>query len=243
MSNFKEPRPTGRPTPRTLRASAPRQKLRSRRDSSAEPKYASRRTQAERSETTRKQLLDAAIKLVRAKGFGGLRTVEVADLAGVSRGALLHHFKNKHALVVAVLHYVNELSLTQSARRAQSARTVGDPIEGIIQDARDFYFGDYFFLELAIAMSDESSHNLKRETYQISRPTRFSVEAAWVDTLVSSGLPKQLASDILALTMSVVRGFSVRTLIENDPEQFSRLLKVWRDIIRLHIASSIKSRK
>ena len=124
MSNSKEPRPTGRPTPRTLRAPAPRQKLRSRRDSSAEPKYASRRTQAERSETTRKQLLDAAIKLVRAKGFGGLRTVEVADLAGVSRGALLHHFKNKHALVVAVLHYVNELSLTQSARRAQS-RTVG----------------------------------------------------------------------------------------------------------------------
>jgi AcrR family transcriptional regulator len=243
MSNSKEPRPTGRPAPATLRAAAPRQKLRSRRDSSAEPKYASRRTQAERSETTRKQLLDAAIKLVRAKGFGGLRTVEVADLAGVSRGALLHHFKNKHALVVAVLHYVNELSLTQSARRAQSARTVGDPIEGIIQDARDFYFGDYFFLELAIAMSDESSHTLKRETYQISRPTRFSVEAAWLDTLVSSGLPKQLASDILALTMSVVRGFSVRTLIENDPEQFSRLLKVWRDIIRLHIASSIKSRK
>src|SRR4030081_1294747 len=120
----------------------PRQKLRSRRDSSAEPKYAPRRTQAERSETTRKQLLDAAVKLVRAKGFGGLRTVEVSELAGVSRGALLHHFKNKHALVVGVLHYVNELSLTQSARRAQSARTTGDPIEGIIQDAQEFYFGE-----------------------------------------------------------------------------------------------------
>jgi AcrR family transcriptional regulator len=243
MSNTKEPRPTGRRTPGTLTAPAPRQQLRSRRESSSEPKYTPRRTQAERSETTRKQLLDAAIKLVRARGFGGLRTVEVADLAGVSRGALLHHFKNKHALVVAVLQYVNELSLTQSARRAQSARTVGDPIEGIIQDARDFYFGEYFFLELAIAMSDESSRSLKRETYQISRPTRLSVEAAWLDTLVSSGLPKQLAGDVLALTMSVVRGFSVRTLIENDPEQFARLLKVWRDIIRQHIATAIKSRK
>jgi AcrR family transcriptional regulator len=221
----------------------PRQKLRSRRDSSAEPKYAPRRTQAERSETTRKQLLDAAVKLVRAKGFGGLRTVEVSELAGVSRGALLHHFKNKHALVVGVLHYVNELSLTQSARRAQSARTTGDPIEGIIQDAQEFYFGEYFFLELAIAMSDESSRGLKRQTYQISRPTRFSIEAAWLDTLVSSGLPKQLASDVLSLTMSVVRGYAVRMLIEKDPEQFARLLKVWRDIIRQHIAGSIKSRR
>ena len=198
MSNTKEPKPiAGRPS-RALRSPVPRQKLRSRRDSSSEPKYTPRRTQAERSEATRNQLLDAAVKLVRAKGFGGLRTVEVADLAGVSRGALLHHFKNKNALVVAVLQYVNELSLTQSSRRAQSARTVGDPIDGIIQDARDFYFGDYFFLELAIAMSDESSRSLKRDIYQISRPTRFSVEAAWLDTLVSAGLPKQLAGDVLA---------------------------------------------
>ncbi|MDB5609485.1 MAG: Transcriptional regulator, TetR family [Bradyrhizobium sp.] len=243
MSNSKETKPNVLRGAGPKRTPSPRQKLRSRRDSSAEPKYAPRRTQAERSETTRKQLLDAAIKLVRAKGFGGLRTVEVSTLAGVSRGALLHHFKNKHALVVGVLHYVNEISLTQSARRAQSARSSGDPIEGIIQDAREFYFGDYFFLELAIAMSDESSRSLKRETYQISRPTRFSIEAAWLDTLVSSGLPKQLAGDVLALTMSVVRGFSVRMLIEKDPEQFARLLKVWRDIIRQHISMSLKSRK
>jgi len=88
-----------------LRAPAPRQKLRSRRNSSVEPKYAPRRTQAERSEATRKQLLEAAAKLIRQKGFGGLRTIEVASMAGVSRGALMHHFPSKHALVVAVLTY------------------------------------------------------------------------------------------------------------------------------------------
>src|SRR5438128_2554854 len=138
------------------RALGGRQKLRSRRDSTAEPKYAPRRTQAERSETTRKQLLDAAIKLIRKNGFGGLRTIEVADLAGVSRGALMHHFPSKHELVVAVLTYVNEITFTQSMRRAQSARhDGGDPIEGIIKDAQDFFFGDYFFIELAIGMSDD----------------------------------------------------------------------------------------
>src|SRR5437868_9971346 len=86
MSNSKEPKPTTQRSPGTLQAPAPRQKLRSRRDSSAEPKYAPRRTQAERSETTRKQLLEATAKLIRQKGFGGLRTTEVASLAGVSRG-------------------------------------------------------------------------------------------------------------------------------------------------------------
>lgn len=213
--------------------------MHSRRDRSVAPTFAPRRTQAERSETTRRQLLEAAVKLIRNNGFGGLRTIEVADLAGVSRGALLHHFPSKHALVVAVLAHVNEITFTKSTRRAQSARTSGDPIEEIIQDAQDFFFGDYFFIELAIGMSDDGTRRLKRETHQFTRQTRFSIEAAWLDTLVSSGIPKQLASDVLALTLSVVRGFSVRMLIEKDPEQFARLLGVWRNIIRQHIANSI----
>src|SRR5258708_4581316 len=123
MSNSKEPKAIGPRKPSALQAPTPRQKLRSRRDSSTEPTYAPRRTQAERSETTRKQLLDAATKLIRQKGFGGLRTIEVASVAGVSRGALMHHFPSKHALVVAVLTYVNEVTFAQSTRRAQLARS------------------------------------------------------------------------------------------------------------------------
>jgi AcrR family transcriptional regulator len=239
MSNTSDPKPIGRSNPRTLRAPAPRQKLRSRRESSAEPKYAPRRTQAERSETTRKLLLEAATKLIRKNGFGGLRTMEVAKLAGVSRGALLHHFPNKHALVVEVLTYVNEMTLAQSTRRARLARSSGDPIGDIVDDAKDFFFGDHFFIGLAIAMSDESTRRLRRDTGHFTRQTRFSIEAAWLDTLVSSGIPKQIASDILSLTLSVVRGFSVRTLLENDPEQFTRLMNVWRTIVGQHIAASV----
>jgi AcrR family transcriptional regulator len=238
MSNTKDPKPIGQLSPRKLQAPAPRQKLRSRRESSAEPKYAPRRTQAERSEATRKLLLEAATKLIRKNGFGGLRTMEVAKLAGVSRGALLHHFPSKHALVVGVLTYVNEMTFAQSTRRARLARSGGDPVGDIVEDAKDFFFGDHFFIGLAIAMSDESTRRLRRETQQFTRQTRFSIEAAWLDTLISSGIPKQLASDILSLTLSVVRGFSVRTLLENDPEQFTRLMDVWRTIVAQHIAAS-----
>jgi len=242
MSNTKDSKPIARLGRNTLAVPLPRQRLRSRRESSAEPKFAPRRTQAERSETTRKLLIDAASKLIRKNGFGGLRTIEVAKLAGVSRGALLHHFPSKHDLVVEVLTYVNEMTLAQSTRRALMARSSGDPIGEIIEDAKDYFFGDHFFIGLAIAMSDESTRRLRRETSQFTRQTRFSVEAAWLDTLISSGIPKQLAGDVLALTLSVVRGFSVRTLLENDPEQFTRLMSVWRIIVGQHIAASISKR-
>ena len=233
----KRPRLDPVPPPRS------RQSLRTRRRSRGEPQQAPRRTQAERSEATRNLLLEAAVKLIRRNGFGGLRTVEVADEAGVSRGALMHHFPSKHELVVGVLTYINEVTYTRSTRRAQVARHDGaDPIAGVMKDAHEFFFGDYFFLELAIAMSDDSTRRLRRETQQFVRQTRFSIEATWLDTLIASGVPEQLAKDVLALTLSVVRGFSVRMLIENDPEQFWRLLEVWRKIIRQHIRDATPTR-
>lgn len=243
MSNSDESIRGKRPRLDPVPPARSRQRLRTRRQSMAEPTPAPRRTQAERTEATRKLLLEAAVKLIRRNGFGGLRTVEVADEAGVSRGALMHHFPSKHELVVAVLAYINEVTFTRSTRRAQLARhDGGDPIAGAIKDAHEFFFGDYFFLELAVAMSDESTRRLRLETRQFIRQTRFSIEATWLDTLISSGVPEQLARDVLALTLSVVRGFSVRMLIENDPEHFSRLLEVWRKIIRKHIQDSTPKR-
>src|ERR1700730_8156252 len=135
------------------------------------------------------------------------------------------------------------MTFAESTRRSRLARSGGDPVGDIVEDAKDFFFGDHFFIELAIAMSDESTRRLRRETHQFTRQTRFSIEAAWLDTLISSGIPKQLASDVLALTLSAVRGFSVRMLIENDPAQFTRLMNVWRDIIHQHLAASIPGKR
>ena len=100
-----------------------------------------RRTQVERTETTRKKLVDATIAVMRKRGYGGLTTAEVADVAGVSRGALLHHFPTRHDLVVATMRYMNDLILVESRRRAaEAAGGSGAPIDGVIRDAKDFFF-------------------------------------------------------------------------------------------------------
>ena len=104
------------------------------------------------------------MKLIRKNGFGGLRTMEVAKLAGVSRGALMHHFPSKHALVVAVLTYVNEIDVHAEYYVGRIGSKQRRPDRRNHQDAKEFFFGDYFFIGLAIAMSDESTRRLRRET-------------------------------------------------------------------------------
>src|SRR5689334_5886388 len=65
-----------------------------------------RRTQAERTATTRARLLDAALECLVELGYGGTTTTEVADRAGVSRGAQLHHFPTRAALVAAAAEHL-----------------------------------------------------------------------------------------------------------------------------------------
>ena len=77
-----------------------------------------RRTQAERSATTQGKLLVAALECLVEHGYGGTTTTLVAERAGVSRGAQLHHYPTRAALVAASA--TGATSTCSSSRRISS---------------------------------------------------------------------------------------------------------------------------
>ena len=86
-----------------------------------------RRTQAERSATTREALVSAARRLFGARGYADVGTAEVVQAAGVTRGALYHHFADKLELFAAVFESVEEET---SARIVEAVTAAGpsDPL-------------------------------------------------------------------------------------------------------------------
>ncbi len=61
-----------------------------------------RRTKADQSEATRRALVDAGRWLFARRGYADTYTDELAQRAGVTRGALYHHFRRKEDLFRAV---------------------------------------------------------------------------------------------------------------------------------------------
>ena len=58
---------------------------------------------AEEAAQTRAALLDAALEVFSQKGYSATRLQDIAAEAGVTRGAVYHHFKNKAGLFQALM--------------------------------------------------------------------------------------------------------------------------------------------
>ena len=80
-----------------------------------------RRTQAERSETTTEQLITAARRLFAIKGFPATSIQEIVEEAGVTRGAMYHHFTSKEDLFEAVFNREQDV-LDERVRQAAMRR-------------------------------------------------------------------------------------------------------------------------
>ncbi|MFO1081146.1 MAG: TetR/AcrR family transcriptional regulator [Reyranellaceae bacterium] len=195
-----------------------------------------RRTQAERTRETRGRILDAAVEVLRRKGYAQFRTADVADAAGVSRGAQLHHFATKEKLVYATLEHVFQNVLDKSRGRAASLRAGDDPLAAAIDDARDFFFSSAFFISLDIATSI-NERRFRNRLMAMVRDARVPAETAWREALVARGVPEATADDVLWLTFGLVRGLAVRMLWQNEPDRFDRLLALWRRIVDSYVAT------
>ena len=66
-----------------------------------------RRSQKDRSESMQRRILDATLRCNGERGYIGVSLQEIAEMAGVSRGAITHHFPSKIDLAsAAIQHFV-----------------------------------------------------------------------------------------------------------------------------------------
>ena len=95
--------------------------------------------QEERSERSRRQILDAALKLFSHRGYGATSVIDIAEEAGLSKGNVYHHFPDKETIFRTLLdRYFQAMSTPEFPfNRALATGSFPENLEEIGRAARD----------------------------------------------------------------------------------------------------------
>lgn len=191
-----------------------------------------RRTQADRTRTMRDKLMRAAIEVLLEQGYGRLTTKEVARVAGVSNGALMHHFSSKGELVVAATALVYEEAISRGQRIAQTVDADRKPIEGYIADCLSIYFDWPFVAALETIIVARTDTELMEQIQPVMERYRRTCDDIWLQVFVRAGLPAPRARVVLNLTLNLVRGMAINRLWRRDDKNYKAYLKEWVSIVK-----------
>lgn len=153
-----------------------------------------RMTQAQRRESTRAALLEAGRKLFSERGYDAVAAEEIVTEAGVTRGALYHHFDGKAGLFEAVFIAIEAGLVEEFLESFQ----VGDPLDAM----RD---GVTRFLDLSleagvqrIALIDAPVVLGWQRWHEIEAQYGLGLIQAGLDAAVAAGSIKPLPTAELA---------------------------------------------
>ncbi|MBF6202310.1 TetR/AcrR family transcriptional regulator, partial [Nocardia cyriacigeorgica] len=90
------------------------------------------------------RLLDATIDCLVEYGYTGTTTPRVAERAGVTRGAQVHHFGSKHDLVVAAINHLAERRVAAAMSEMTQVRVGDDPVGTALEFLWDLHQGPLF---------------------------------------------------------------------------------------------------
>ena len=201
-----------------------------------------RRTQEERSTETKKRLLEATIDCLNELGFNKTGTVEIARRAGVSRGALVHHFPSKHDLIVATAEY-------HWNRIAEEVRNLAMTMHGGLLSLDAFIDGIWnkVFLirgssatiEMIIAARTDSK--LRRELVPMLNRLYSNYDEIWSQFFHNSGVSPERIEMLFDLTIELLRGMTLQRVLKDEPEYYQKFLDSWKTIIATCLIEEKKS--
>jgi AcrR family transcriptional regulator len=88
--------------------------------------FRSRLTQDEKTAETRRRLLDAAVDCLIERGYANTTTSEIAERAGLSRGAQLYHFPTKEELITRAVEHLFEMMFGEMKEKVSRLTNVND---------------------------------------------------------------------------------------------------------------------
>ncbi len=197
---------------------------------SAEQQRTARRSQQDRSLATRRRLLDATVDCLVDVGWSGTTTTLVAERAGVSRGAQLHHYPTKAALVLAAIAHLIDRRGRELAAEAASlpALPVQQRVNRVVDLLAATFTGPLFVAALELWVAARTDPALREALVPVEAQFGRELHRLAVRLLAADESRPGVRQSVQA-TLDLLRGLGVANLLTDDTARRDALLATWKD--------------
>lgn len=180
---------------------------------------------ARRSALRRKEILEAAARTIGKHGYTGASLAAIAEEVGISAPSLLHHFRNKEALLTELIGFRDELSRDDGPSSFdEGGQALLDHLGNTAElNARDRGLTQLYAVLLGESITEgHPAQEYFRSRFQgLRTPVRDALLAAVADPTVSTQDVLEAATAIVA----VMDGVQYQFLLEPDSVDMAAVTK------------------
>ena len=185
----------------------------------------------------RARLLEATVDCLVEQGFAHTSTTLVSERAGVSRGAQLHHFPTKNALVVAAVGHLTEVRGAELAAAAARLPTGKRRTRAVLQMLADHFTGPVFTAALELWVAARTDAALLAAVAPLEQKVGRDTHRLTVE-LLGADESRPGVREFVQATLDLVRGLGLANTISDDARRRSRILDRWAVTLDAALAAS-----
>lgn len=185
-----------------------------------------RRTQSERTASTRQALLDATLDSLTEAGFARTTTTAVASRAGVSLGALVHHFPAKADLLAAAVTHLLDRRLAEFRSRMALLPDGADRLDAAIDLLWSAFAGPSFVAWVELWVGARTDPELAPAVLAMSETFTSAAQSLFAELFPAAEFPDARFLDQgLPFAFAVMDGAALRGLVRPPDDTAVQVLK------------------
>lgn len=194
-----------------------------------------RRTQAERSEAMRTRLIEATLQCLETEGYAGTTVTKIVEAAQVSRGAPVHHFPSKAALIAAAAEHLMRkiyLHLGVAMRHLDESE---DKLTELIMISWRQVFGtteNAVLLELIVASRRDEELATMLQKLWVSA---FNTLGTAAEHYLIPNSPKDNVRHLMILTQWMLRGMAMDKHLVFSESVIEYYVRLWCRVMASHL--------
>ena len=188
----------------------------------------------------RKRLVDATLHCLMHDGYAGTTVSSIVRRAGVSRGAQLHHFPTKNALILEATGYLMRRAYRVLGEMLLAIAEDADRVTAIVDGAWKAVYGTSGFsayFELITAARHDAE--LARSMQTLSERTLLTIDGAIDHYFEKRGENVESPRDLFVLTHWLMSGLAAGERASVSAADSRHFLEVWARLL----ASQIRAKR